>query len=131
MCRASMQATTNASLSNAEGRSWAMSTEDDPVWRVILASRWGWAGTAGSQRLEARQPPQNGGCSSSPVPTGRRRRTGSEERRRGDDARWLRLQRGVIPAGPGGAETSEGRHPSRPWGALCQALFYRPAGTGS
>lgn len=44
MGRASMQATTNTSLRNAEGRSWAMSTEDDPVWREILASRWGRAG---------------------------------------------------------------------------------------
>lgn len=41
MCRASMQATTNTSLRNAEGRSWAVRTEDDPVWRETLASRWG------------------------------------------------------------------------------------------
>lgn len=64
----------------------------------------GGLGTADSQRLEARQLPAEGrgGCSSSPVPTGRRRCTGSEERGREDDAWWLRLQRNAIPASPGG-----------------------------
>ena len=37
-------ATADTGLRNAEGRSWAMSTEDDPGWREILAYRWGRAG---------------------------------------------------------------------------------------
>lgn len=50
-------ATTDTGLRNAEGRSWAMSTEDDPSWREILVSRWGGLGTADNQRPEARQLP--------------------------------------------------------------------------
>lgn len=92
-----------------------MSTEDDPSWREILASRWGGLGTADNQRPEARQlPAEAEAVQAAQCPWGE---DGAlVQRAGGEDNAWrLRLQRNAIPASPGGTLLGTVLHASRHW----------------